>query len=149
VSKALVYLHFDNADSVLRELYDREITHLGTAIMAAVDSAAEPEARLRAAVHTYFDVVKVRGGLFTSLAAVPSANPVAPDQDRGLAHRFVADLFATIFALPARRAQVAAAMFLGALNGGVDAWAAGELRRSEVEHAAVSVALHLADQPRR
>jgi AcrR family transcriptional regulator len=147
VSKALVYLHFDNADSVLHELYDREITHLGSAIMAAVDSTAEPEAKLRVAVHTYFDVVNLRGSLFARLAAVPSANPVSPDEDRRLAHRFVADLFVTIFALPARRARIAAAMLLGALNGGIDAWAAGDLRRSEVEHAAVSVALHLADRP--
>lgn len=142
VSKALVYLHFDNADSVLSHLFHREVTHLGAEMLAAVDRAAEPEARLRLAVHTYFDIVERRGALFTVLSKGSTA-PAHVRDDHRVGPRFVADLFRRIFDVSPRRAKIASAMFVGAVAGGLDAWFAGEVSRRDVEEAAVSVALGL------
>lgn len=143
VSKALVYLHFDNAAAVLAELYHREVTTLGEQVAIAVEGPDTPEVKLRAAVSTYFDVVTHRGALFTVLAPGGSTDLTQSDGSR-IGQRFVTDLFQEIFGLPNRRARTAATVFLGALNGGVEAWALGELTRAEVEEAVVSVALHLA-----
>lgn len=145
VSKALVYLHFDNAESVLRDLYRREVAHLAAQILAAVDVPAAPEERLRRAVRVYFDIVRARGALFTVLSTGSSV-PAQVEDGQRIGRRFTADLFRRIFDLPPRRATVAASLFLGALGGGVDAWTAGDLRRREVEEAAVSMALHLAGE---
>jgi AcrR family transcriptional regulator len=148
VSRALAYQHFDNAEEVLVALYRREVAALGEAILAAVAAEDEPESRLRAAVATFLDIVGARHGLFTVLAAAGSPVPARADDGTRAGHRFTQSLFEQIFGLAPRRAQVAAAMTFGALNGGVEAWAAGELRRGEVEDAALSVALALTGEPR-
>jgi AcrR family transcriptional regulator len=144
VSKALVYLHFGNADDVLAAVYRREIDQLGAAILAAVDAAGTPEEQLRAAIDAYFDVVQRRGGVFTVMTTAGAARRATADTDPRLGSRFVAGLYQRIFDLPPRRAKLAAAMLMGALNGGVEAWGAGELRRHEVGDAAFSIALLLA-----
>lgn len=148
VSRALAYQHFDNADEVLVALYRREVAGLGEAILAAVEAESEPEPKLRAAIRTFLDIVGARHGLFTVLAAAGSPVPARADDGTRAGHRFTQALFEQAFGLPRRRAKVAAAMTFGALNGGVEAWAAGDLRRREVEEAALDVALALIGQPR-
>jgi len=143
VSRALAYQHFENADDVLVALYRREVTFLAEAILAAVDAANGPDAQLRAAIATFLDIVSERHGLFTVLVAAGSTVPAKADDGTRAGHRFAEDLFKRIFGLPPRRARVAAAMTFGALNGGVEALAAGDLRRREVEAAAVDIALRL------
>ena len=61
-----------------------------------------------------------------------------------MAARFAADLFRELFGLADRPARLAGSLFLGSLDGGVDAWTAREVSRDEVEDAAVAVGLHLA-----
>ena len=148
VSRALAYQHFDNADEVLVALYRREVAGLGEAIVAAVEAESEPEPKLRAAIRTFLDIVGARHGLFTVLAAAGSPVPARADDGTRAGHRFTQALFEQAFGLPRRRAKAAAAMTFGALNGGVEAWAAGDLRRREVEEAALDVALALIGQPR-
>lgn len=143
VSRALAYQHFANADDVLVALYRREVAGLADAILAAVARRAEPEAKLRAAIGTFLDIVGARHGLFTVLSAAGSHVPTAADDGTRAGQRFTAALFEDSFGLPPRRARVAAALLLGTLNGGVEALAAGELRRGEVERAALEVALVL------
>src|SRR4051812_44173490 len=63
VSKALPYAHFENADEVLAELYRREVTELGVAIVARAASAGPGIDRLIAAMHAYFDFVEARGAI--------------------------------------------------------------------------------------
>lgn len=149
VSRALTYQHFGNSEEVLRAVYRREVTRLAEEILHAIEGPTGSEARLRAAVRTYLDVVRSRGALFTVLAATGS--PIASRADDGTraGPRFVAELFEEIFDLPGRRARVVASLYLGALNGGIEAWAAGEMRRSEVEDVAVSIALHLVNEAPR
>lgn len=149
VSRALAYQHFDNADAVLVALYRRELAHLAEAVLAAAGTEGDPQERLRAAIHTFFDVVGARHGLFTVLVAAGSPVPAKADDGTLAGHRFTQALLQELFGLPRRRAQVAAAMLIGALNGGVEAWAVGALRRPEVEAAAVEVALALVGQEGR
>jgi AcrR family transcriptional regulator len=143
VSRALAYQHFENAEEVLVALYRREVAALGEAILAAVEGRSEPEEKLRAAIGTFLDIVGARHGLFTVLAAAGSNVPARADDGTRAGQRFTAALFEDTFGLPPRRARVAASLTFGALNGGVEAWAAGELRRREVEDAALDVALAL------
>jgi AcrR family transcriptional regulator len=149
VSRALAYQHFDNAEEVLVALYQREVASLGEAIMAAVALAEEPEAKVRAAVQTFCRVVGSRHGLFTVLAAAGSTIPAKADDGTRAGHRFTEALFEQAFGMSPRRARVAAAVTLGALHGGIEAWAAGELRRREVEDAAVEVIMAFAPDDRR
>lgn len=144
VSRALAYQHFDNADDVLLALYRREVAHLAEQILGAVDAVTLPEAKLRAAIGTFLDVVQARGALLTVLTAAGSDVAARADAGTRGGPRFAESLFRDIFGMSARPARVAAAMTFGALNGGVEAWMAGELRRPEVEDAAVAVALGLA-----
>lgn len=147
VSRALAYQHFDNADDVLVALYRREVANLGEAILVAVDREAVPEEKLRAAIGTFLDIVGARRGLFTVLAAAGSPVPAKADDGTRAGHRFTQALFEQSFSLPPQQARVAAGMLLGALNGGVEALGLGEVRRSEVEEAALVMALALVRDP--
>ena len=74
VSKALPYVHFDNAEHVLLELYRRELQGFGERVNAAVAQRKGVEARMRAAIHTYFDVVTERGAILSMLAGPGSCS---------------------------------------------------------------------------
>lgn len=144
VSKALPYIHFDNAEAVLVELYRREVRRLGAHVTTALGSEAEPPARIRAAVHGYFDAVIERGAVFSLLGGPGSAIPALADGGTRAGHRFVEDLFTNVLGLHHDQAPVAAGLFLGALTGGVELLAHGEAPRAAIEAAVVGVALHLA-----
>lgn len=148
VSKALVYLHFDNSSAVLARLYDLEVSRLAEQVLAAVGRARTPETKLRAAVATYLDVAEERGALFATLAAerraTGPAGAAGQVEDGRVARGFVADLLTDLFDLPPARARVGAAMLFGALSAGVEAWTAGDLSRRAVEDGVVSVGLHVA-----
>ena len=143
VSKALPYVHFDNAGSVLVELYQREMQNLGERVAAALASQIEPSARLRAAVHSYFDVVVERGAILAMLAGPGSSIPVLADSGERLGNRFVAAIFRREFGVPEEAAMINAALLLGALNGGIDALTHGEGSRRAIEETVVELALGL------
>jgi AcrR family transcriptional regulator len=68
VSKGLGYAYFENADALALALYDREVDELYRRVEAAVSAAAPDfEARIRAGVRTYLDVVADRGALIGAL----------------------------------------------------------------------------------
>jgi len=94
VSKAIPYRHFDNATELLRALHEREITHLGTRISQAVTAASGPEAKLRAAIGVYFDVIAERGVLLGVLGReIPPSSGAATIDGTG----FVADLLSDTY----------------------------------------------------
>lgn len=144
VSKALPYVHFHNAEAVLVELYRREVERLGAHVTTALRSEVEPSARIRAAVHGYFDAVIERGAIFSLLGGPGSTIPALADGGTRAGHRFVEDLFTKVLGIDAGRAPIAAGVFLGALTGGVELLAHGEAPRAAIEAAVVGVALHLA-----
>ena len=133
VSKALPYQHFDNAGAVLIALYGREIGLLGRRVYEAVDGVADPETRVRAAIHAYFDVVAERGrvlGAFTG-----SGSNVAAEADQGTRTgvEFVTVLLVKPFGFSGRRARMLASMFLGTLAGATESWAHSDGRRERIE----------------
>jgi len=67
VSKGLGYAYFENADALALALYDREVGALYREVEAAVSAASGFEARVRAGVHVYLDVVAERGALIGAL----------------------------------------------------------------------------------
>lgn len=144
VSKALPYLHFDNAEGVLVALYRREVAHLGQATLAAVRAAEGPEGKARAAVRAYFDVVSERGAIFSVLQAPASSIPHRADGGTRSGLRWVEELLVREVGLPRQRGPVAAAIVTAALAAAVDAWAHREVRRPDAEDAVTGVILHLA-----
>jgi AcrR family transcriptional regulator len=70
VSKALPYRHFDNAEQVRVELIRREIVLLGEHVAVVRSQIDDSEARLRATVATFFDVVAERRGLLQIFASI-------------------------------------------------------------------------------
>lgn len=69
VSKGLGYAYFENAHALALELYDREVGELYRRVEAAVAGASDFEARIRAGVAEYLDVVAERGALIGALEA--------------------------------------------------------------------------------
>src|SRR6516162_2565561 len=67
VSKGLGYAYFENADALALALYDREVGELYRRVEAAVSAAPDFEARIRAGLRTYLDVVAERGPLIAVL----------------------------------------------------------------------------------
>ena len=67
VSKGLGYAYFENADALALALYDREVCELYRRVEAAVSAAPDFEARIRAGLRTYLDVVAERGPLIAVL----------------------------------------------------------------------------------
>ncbi len=144
VSKALPYNHFDNADDVLIELYRREIARIGSRITEVLADPDDPEAKLRAVVHAYFQEVAERGEILSILTGPGSLVPHLADRGRGRENRFFADLLERHLGVAPERAPLVAAVVLGAFGGAVDAWAKGKARRSAAEAAVVDLTLHLA-----
>jgi AcrR family transcriptional regulator len=131
VSKALPYAHFENADEVLAELYRREITQLGAAIVARVASADRGIDRLVAAMRAYFDFVEARGAILTVLAGAGSSPAEASDPDIG--PNFVADLLVDSLGISRARAVPLAGVVLGALLGATSMWGRGVVSRKTAE----------------
>ena len=143
VSKALPYVHFDNAEAVLLALYRREVASIGNEVTEALASQVAPAARVAAAVHAYFDAVVDRGAILSMLTQLRPAAGHGADGEARAGHRFVAQLYVTELGLTERAARVSAGLLLGALHGAVDALAHGEGSRPRIEEAVVRLALHL------
>ncbi len=144
VSKALPYIHFDNAEAVLIGLYQREIAWIGERVTSAMAAQVDAEGRLVAAIHAYFDVVEERGSILSILAGPGSAVPHLADAGSRTGNRFIAEILHREFGVTRRRGLLAAALVLGVLTGAVDAWANQEASRKAAETSAVAIAVHIA-----
>jgi len=67
VSKGLGYAYFENAEEVALALFEREIASMYAKVGEAMDAEAPFEARVRAAISTYLDIVVARGALIAIL----------------------------------------------------------------------------------
>ena len=68
VSMALPHRHFTNANDVLVALMNREVAHLGRAMLDACESLDGGDEIIAAAIGAYFDTVAQRGGVLNALA---------------------------------------------------------------------------------
>ena len=139
VSKALPYQHFDNAGAVLIALYGREIGLLGRRVYEAVDGVADPETRVRAAIHSYFDIVAERGRVLGAFTGAGSNVAAEADGGARTGVAFVAELLVKPFGFSGSRATALASMFLGTLGGATDSWAHGDAGRRSTEAVLASV----------
>jgi len=147
VTKGLPYVHFDNADAVIDALHQREIGLLSDAVAAAYTRAHDPEERLRACLHAYFGVIIERGAVL-SVLITQSAWPARAGAELEERRRFVARLFRVDLGLPRVEAELAASIFLGALNGGVEALALRQGARRVIEDRLVGLALGFVEAAR-
>ena len=131
VSKALPYSHFENAQQLLHALRDRELDRFGASIVGAVRDADGYEARIAAAVHSYFSFIAHRGSV---LVAVLRTLPMdADEQQKRQNPAFFARLFQKELGLSEPIAGVASAIFVVGVSGAVDAWVNGLANRATIE----------------
>lgn len=67
VSKSLGWAYFSNVAELVRALLDRELSAVYGRIEDAIDGAPDFEAKVRAAVTAYFDVVDERGAVLRAV----------------------------------------------------------------------------------
>lgn len=139
VSKALPYQHFDNANAALVALYQREINHLGRRVYEALEHIDDPEDRVRAAIHAYFDIVEERGVVLGALSSPGTGIVAAANQGARIGMEFVALLLVKPFGIHGRRSKMLASMFLGTLTGALDSWAHGDGSRDRIEQTVTDV----------
>ena len=141
VSKALPYQHFENSSAVLIALYGREIGLLGRRVYEAVDGIADPEARVGAAIHAYFDVVAERGRVLGAFTGSGSSVAAEADQGARTGVEFVTALLVKPFGFSGRRARMLASMFLGTLAGATDSWAHSDGGRERIEETVTALTI--------
>lgn len=138
VSKALPYSHFVNADDVLAALYVRETNNMGRRVTEAQSGITDPDERLRAAVHAYFEVVKERGTILAVILGSRPAGAAEMDEYDLVARRFVPDLLEDTFGIRGKTALVLGEVLQGALAGAVAVWARGDVSRAVAERTVCS-----------
>ena len=125
VSKALGYRYFTNSDDLLLALFDREVAVLDRRITEAVSSADTFEARLRAVVDVWQDLIVERGKLIGSLQR--SKLIEGPIEQRRLARQhdideFFAGLILDEFDMSHDDALFAAGAMLASTEGALRLW---------------------------
>lgn len=131
VSKALPYSHFENASELLKALRDRELDRFGESIVGAVRDADGYEARIAAAVHSYFGFIAHRGSV---LVAVLRSMPMdESEQQKRQNPAFFAKIFQKELGMSEATAKVASSVFVVGVSGAVDAWVSEVANRATIE----------------
>jgi len=146
VSKALPYTHFANSDDVEAQLYQREITDLGEAVVTAMSGLARGRAQVEAAIAAYFGFVEERGAVLSVLSTRPAVTSTA---DPELGPSFVAELVASNFDIDHRRAKLFGELMLGALMAATTMWARGAATRAVAQDVSVEFILGALKSARR
>lgn len=128
VTRALVYKHFSNKESLLLDLYRREARALDRRIRRHVESADDGfEPKLRAFVGACLDAVSEHGRFFTPLRGVGS-DPSARQQQRRW-DRSTSGYFAELAAREFEIDESTAASAIGVMFSGIQALLS-QMRRS-------------------
>jgi AcrR family transcriptional regulator len=127
VSKALGYRYFTNRDDLLLEVFDREVRVLDERIADAVASSPALEARLRAIIDVWLDLIVERGALLGSLQR--SKLIEGPVEKRRLERQadideFFAQLFLAEYDMSHDDALLAAGVLLSGADGALRLWIA-------------------------
>ncbi len=140
VSKALPYRHFANSDAALVALHDRELTHLASIILSAVDGLSDGDEILREAIRAYFDAVELRGDLLNALAGSGSPVPAMASAPATRPGDLVTTLLARGYGLRGKGARVLAGLVTAMAIAGSDSLGRGDAARSTVERTTVAAA---------
>ena len=144
VSKALPYAHFDNVESLLVALYQREWVAIGHEIVSALDAAGPDEDLAKVRVTAYFDAVAERTPVITALTAPGSTVPRDADPD-GEGGRFSARLLHRYHQVDKARARAVSGMLQGAFFGATTTWLHGLAEREVLEEHLASIIRALAE----
>lgn len=129
VSKALPYAHFDNADAVQVALYQREVFHLGAAVLDAVEPAPRGDGQIMAAIGAYFDFVGERGAVLSVLMASHAREALDPE----VGPTFVGQLLLDNFDLDPGGVNQLGALIIGCLTTATAMWSQRLGNRSAIE----------------
>jgi AcrR family transcriptional regulator len=145
VSKGLGYAYFTNRDDLVLALLEQEFSVFGRRITAAVRAAGVGfEARVRAAVHEWFDALTERGALLsTLLQASQRGRPLRErrnDTYRQL-ETYWGTLAAAEFGVPEDKAVAGAAVLVAGMQGLLDRWVIAKDSRRMLEDAYVEFAI--------
>ncbi len=139
VSKALPYSHFENADTVLVALYEREVLDLGRAVIRAVRTEPRGDDQIRAAVGAYLDFVRARGAVLGALTT--SISRVADSLDPAAGPSFVGTLLTRNYDLDARTAERLGELIIGCLTATTAMWSRRAGSRRSIEATVVDFIL--------
>ena len=145
VSKALPYSHFENAEALLAALRDRELATLAHRTRDAAAAASGFEAKVEAIVHEFFETVKDRGQVMTTILRwLPYFEARVMDQPPPPASAddwYFAELLEQELGLSTPAARVAQRMVAMGLLGAFDAWTEGEASQATAERVAVRMVI--------
>lgn len=157
VSKALVYLHFDNSAEILLELMRRETAELDAAAADRLRHARTFRDQISALIDPYLDAFDRPDSLFRALVVERSNRELLEEwraeRQRGLV-TFLSGVIQSGFRIDPDDAELAAATLLGAFEAAANhAWlSGGSLNRRHVErvvHAVTQGGLTALGKPRR
>jgi AcrR family transcriptional regulator len=138
VSKALPYAHFDNVESLLVALYQREWVAIGREIVDALDHAEESDDLASVRARAYLDAVARRAAVIEALTAPGSTIPRQADPD-GEGSRYSAGLLYRYHGVEKKRALAISGMLQGALFGGTTTWLHGLAERDVIEESLAAI----------
>lgn len=142
VSRALLYNYFEGLDDLLVSLYTREIGELDKQIAAAAAPASGFEAKLRAALHAYFEFDEAHAGVFRQLQPRMTKQRLGPKFRDGLLTILMTwpDPLGALGVSPGLAESVARAS-LGSIEMLVVVWRNGMIERDLAESVAFEYSL--------
>jgi AcrR family transcriptional regulator len=145
VSKGLGYAYFTNRNDLVLAVLEQELDAFNARVADAV-RGADPsfEARMRAAVHAWFDALVDRGALLgTLLQASQIRQPLR--ERRNATYRRLEDYWGNLaakeFDVPPERAVAAAAILIAGMQGVLDRWVLARDNREMLEAAYADFAI--------
>src|SRR5207245_2842686 len=140
VSKALPYLHFQNAEALIMALREREMDDLSHRVSKAARGIDDFETKIATTVHVGFQFMKEKGTLMIALLWAPDTNPNLRNQPKPRLSKtdwFLAGLFEKELGLKRIDAQLAQRILATGLVGAYEAWLEGIVSERAVERVAV------------
>jgi AcrR family transcriptional regulator len=145
VSKGLGYAYFTNRNDLLLAVLEQELDAFNGRVADAVRAAPSTfEARVRAAVHEWFDALTERGALLSTLLQASQVRQPLRERRNDTYRRlegYWGHLAATEFGVPEEEAVAAAAVLIAGMQGLLDRWVLGRDNRKMLEDTYVDFAI--------
>jgi len=145
VSKGLGYAYFTNRNDLLLAVLEKELDAFNTRVANAVRTADDSfEARVRAAVHEWFEALTDRGELLSMLLQASQVRQPLRER-RNVTYRrlegYWGHLASAEFGVPEDQGVAAAAVLIAGMQGLLDRWVLAHDDRKMLEDAYVEFAI--------
>jgi AcrR family transcriptional regulator len=145
VSKGLGYAYFTNRNELLLEVLQSELDAFNDRVIAAVTAAGDTfEARVRAAVHAWFDALTERGALVSTLLQASQIRQPLKERRNSTFRRlesYWGHLAAKEFGVNEEAAVAIAAVLVAGMQGLLDRWVLAKDDRGMLEQVFVDFAM--------